>query len=328
MRTDLEQRLRDATPDPTHVPPFEQVLADARSRRRVRRVGAVLAASAATAAAAVALFAVVSGRPAQDVSVIDPLAPPATAVPATSEPPSPSPVEAACGDELPGTVPVPDGYGGPTIGASPDRVDPVETGQLVVHWTSATGTIEVRWPADADAAVWGTHNTGDIGNVVQQDDGTWTQTMALPAAGVTETGCTHMQVTVFNETRAGLDATAEPLFSGPYLPLDTPLVAESRAANSLPSALACNAPASVSTPPNQGGETDSTPAHTPEEALSAFLDEHRTLLPAEYTALHLPDGSIAYVQPAPQRDDAYITVIHVTQSEAGWHVDSWDASGC
>lgn len=326
MRTDLEQRIRDATPEAAHMPPFEQVLADARSHRRVRRVGGVLATAAATASVVVALFAMVSGRPAQDVSVIDPAAPPDAATPVT--PSLSAAADATCGDELPITVPVPDGYEGPTLGPSADGTDPVESGQHVVHWTSSTGSIEVRWPADADAAVWGTRNIRDIGDVIQQDDGTWRQTMGQPATGVTEAGCTHMQVTVFDQTRTGLDATTEPLFSGPYLPVGTPLVAQSRPADSLPSAIACNAPAGVSTPPNQGGQADSAPAETAEEALAEFLEDHRTLLAAGYIALHLPDGSIAYVQPAPDDDSAYITVIHVTETTSGWQVDSWDATGC
>lgn len=322
MHTDLEQRIRAATPEPVHKPPFEQVLVDARSHRRTRRVGGLLTAGAATAAVVVALFAFASGRPAQDVSVIDPAAPPnatAAATPAT---------DVTCGSELPVMVPVPGRYQGPTLGPNPHGTDPVEHGQHAVHWTSATGTIEVRWPADADASVWSTRNTRYVGDVTQQDDGTWKQTMELPATGVTQAGCTHMQVTVYDQTRTGLDATAESLFSGPYLPVGTPLVAESRPADALPSAIACNAPAGVATPPNQGGETELSPAASPEEALAAFLEEHRTLLFTEYTALNLPDGSIAYVQPSPERDGAYITVIHVIETPLGWRVESSDASGC
>ena len=56
-----------------------------------------------------------------------------------------------CGSASPPDVSIPAGFSGPADGPSPDSDRPATADQLVRHWTSPTGSIEVRWFADPDA---------------------------------------------------------------------------------------------------------------------------------------------------------------------------------
>lgn len=56
-----------------------------------------------------------------------------------------------CGSASPPDVNIPDRFSGPIDGPSPDSHRPVTADQLVRHWTSPTGSIELRWYADSDA---------------------------------------------------------------------------------------------------------------------------------------------------------------------------------
>ena len=56
-----------------------------------------------------------------------------------------------CGSTPPPDVNIPDGFSGPIDGPSPDSHRPATGDQLVRHWTSPTGSIELRWYADSDA---------------------------------------------------------------------------------------------------------------------------------------------------------------------------------
>ena len=64
-----------------------------------------------------------------------------------------------------------------------------------------------------------------------------------------------------------------------------------------------------------------------EEALQRFLDEHPTVLPFGYLAMHLPDGSMTYGARGPA-SDAFVTLVHVQPDGDRWWVDRWEASGC
>lgn len=339
MNPDLKDSIRTTRPTDLAPPDLDRI----HRRGRRRRIGSRAAAAAGTLAVlalAAAGLGELTARPVA-LDLVDPVggqtagpaatgsAAPSTSPSAPAEPsPSPSPTPAACGDDLPIVVPVPRDYHGPTQGVSPHRTSPVEPVQHLEHWTSETGTIEVRWPADDDAAFWGDPGSVGVDEATEQANGMWRQTLSLPVADVTEEGCTRMQVTVYDKTFDGLDQGVEAMMTGAYLPVGTPLVAEARDADALPSAIGCDTPAGTATPPNQGGQVAGAPHEDPEEALAVFLDEQRTLLPAEYTALRLPDGSIAYVQSDPGGREGYITVIHVIQTTDGWKVDSWDASSC
>lgn len=337
MNPELKDKIRASRPSNLNAPDLDRI----HRRGRRRRIG-LRTAAAGGSLAVVALAAIGLGQLTAQPVAIDPVglggetAGPApthtgSAAPTTTTDTEPSPSatpEAACGNDLPIIVPAPGAYDGPTHGVSPHRTAPVEPGQLLAHWTSDTGTIEVRWPADEDAEFWGDEYRIDVGEATQQPNDMWAQTLSVPVTGITEAGCTRMQVTVHDETRAGLDETFEAMLYGSYLPVGTPLVAEARSVDALPTALSCNAPAGITPPPNQGGQVEGTSHEDPEDALAAFLDEHRGLLQAEYVALHLPDGSMAYGQPDPGGRDGYITVIHVAQTTGGWQVDSWDGSSC
>jgi hypothetical protein len=57
------------------------------------------------------------------------------------------------------------------------------------------------------------------------------------------------------------------------------------------------------------------------------VDGNPGLITSGYQQLDLADGTIAYAAPVDTRD-GYVTVIHLSPSEHGWTVDSWDTSAC
>jgi hypothetical protein len=58
----------------------------------------------------------------------------------------------SCGDDLPVDVVVPAGFEGPATGPGGDADPGPAPGQFVLHWQSAEGAVEVRWPADPEGA--------------------------------------------------------------------------------------------------------------------------------------------------------------------------------
>jgi len=148
---DIEERLRatyramaattvlkaESRGDP---PPPDHDLALPPEPRRPSRLLAAMATVAVLVAGTIAAVVVTErDRPSETTRVAtqptttEALKPPDSGV-AGSEP--------TCGSQLPRPVDVPDAYGGP------QRVASSVPGQLVVEWTSATGNIVVRWPAD------------------------------------------------------------------------------------------------------------------------------------------------------------------------------------
>lgn len=109
-----------------------------RGRQVLRRV-AVAAAAVPVLAGSAILVSGVSGPEGDDLGPVD-----LAASSAFYDAP-------LCGSASPPDVSIPAGFSGPIDGPSPDSARPATADQLIRHWTSSTGSIEVRWFADPDA---------------------------------------------------------------------------------------------------------------------------------------------------------------------------------
>ena len=242
--------------------------------------------------------------------------------------------ELTCGAQLPRPFNVPGGYTGPASAA------PSGPGQLVLVWSSSTGSIEARWPADPQNqklagrpglnASTGNGQPGVAGagvtEIRKNGDGRYDQTIVYSLRNVAS-GCETLQVEIADTDSARVAAGIEQLTRrGPFVS-DLPLVSSSEARPSAPTVAPCNAPAGVA-PANLGGPVSGAGTFaTPTDALKSFVDAHRTLIPYQYLEIHLPDSSLVYaVKATPQ--GPFVTVIHIVQTGSGWSVDHWEASGC
>lgn len=305
--------------------------------------------------------------------------------PSTGAAPTATVAPLACGPQLPFAIPAPDGYAGPVDGPGGDAATDPRPDQLVRHWTAPTGTIEVRWPADADPRTdgWNAAPTDDASQ--RPDDGVQPEQSrsATPdragetagsgvQTGVTETisgeprptpagrlamdvvitspdlgvdACGSVQLVFAHEDamrarQLGSHVNAD-LFEpgGPLGGPDLPLVARSISADAPPDVPACQAPPGVDHVDRQGGPVQGIGTFaTPEEALQAFIDtktvtdvdafgvevEHTTIGDRGYTAMTLPDDTIAYVHEV----GAGRTIVHATPTGDGWTIDHWEATGC
>ncbi|MGH9184867.1 MAG: hypothetical protein ACRD0U_03455 [Acidimicrobiales bacterium] len=271
----------------------------------------------------------------------------------------------ACGSELPFSVPVPDGYAGPIDGTSGDSVTPSAADQLVRHWTDGSGTIEVRWPADASNDAFSDGgvvvsptgealDTPGYGETTATADAALTRViLSLPQAERTvlasifpfrvgDGACQALQVTIAGRDAFHAREIASQLWArlfapdGPLAGPVVPLVTSSTSAGAAPVAGRCEDPSVA----NKGGPvTDLGSYAAAADALRAFITTQTmtttdpfgfeisqpTIADAGYTEITLPDGSIAY---ANQAQDFVGAVIHAAQVDGGWTVDHWDGSGC
>ena len=107
------------------------------------------------------------------------------------------------------------------------------------------------------------------------------------------------------------------------------LVIETRSVPFRPTAIECEAPIGIETPPNRVFEVaDALPALTPEDALARYLQEAADPppWPSGYVQLESPDGSVAFgFADQPER---YLGIVRVAESESGWAVTDWEIVGC
>jgi hypothetical protein len=214
-------------------------------------------------------------------------------------------------------------------------------GQLVVQWTSATGSIAARWPTDpqfqqlvgqsifltpeGQASVASSSMSHDL---KQTAGGSWYQTIVFGLRNVAPE-CASLQVDVTDSDRSRVEGVTARLANRGLFVSTTPLVAASEDRAIAPTVLPCNAPAGAPVPPKRGGPVAGGPPYpTPTAALQAFLDADSSLLRNLYLEVRLPDGSIAYARETPARPGSYVTVVHVVQGAGGWSVDGWESSGC
>ena len=241
-------------------------------------------------------------------------------------------VEPTCGSQLPRPLDLPDGYQGP------QRV-PSSPGQLVLEWTSATGSIVARWPPDPQfqqlmgqpaSTPDGQPSVGSSGTFEGRptQNGRYRRTSVFTLRNVVSE-CRAIQIDVEDRDAAAVeDGIARPSNRGLFIST-VPLVVAAEARSGAPTAVACNAPAGVAEPPNRGGRVGPGPAFAaPADALKAFVDADSSLSRNGYLELRLPDGSIAYAKEQPEQPGSYVTIVHVVRTGAGWSVDRWEASGC
>ena len=238
-----------------------------------------------------------------------------------------------CGSEVPRPLDLPEGYVGPARMAS--SVD----GQLTVGWTSATGAIVARWPADPQfrellgqpaatpdgqpsVSGAGTFDTAPAGS------GNYMRIMVFSLRNV-PAECRTIQVDVVDSDPARVDAGVARLSNSGLFVSTVPLVVGAEERSEAPTVADCDAPAGAATPPKRGGPVSGVTVYaTPTEALKAFVAGDSSLIRNQYLEIRLPDGSIAYAKEQPARPGSFVTVIHVVGTEAGWSVDRWEGSGC
>jgi hypothetical protein len=229
---------------------------------------------------------------------------------------------------LPVTVSLPPGFDGPADGPSPGMSAPWAGGQLVQHWTSPTGSVELRWPSDR-AGAFAEGLPGHSGTA----NATWTlrgtQTVGQPEEVIVayladeSPPCNVLDVIVRSDDRGAVTALAADIEAGLFAEDRPTLVIRSEDAPGLPGADGCRGGTRI---PNQGGPVELPPQPTARDALRAFLDQHESLATGGYIETGLPDGSIAYrYEPEP---GFVATVIHVAERDGGWSAIAWDAAGC
>lgn len=218
----------EPVPDAAIVDAHREVLATAvgrerispRNRQAVRRV-AVVAAAIPALVGSVALVSRATGSDVDDLGDVE-----LAASNAFYDAPR-------CGSAPPPEVHIPDGFSGPIDGPSPDSHRPASADQLVRHWTSPTGSIELRWYADSDAtppayAEWKAslddagaaldpepHPVGDgvddvlvaLGRSAAASDRRYGQLVYGTEAGDPDDPCTWAQVTVFDDDPESVNET-------------------------------------------------------------------------------------------------------------------------
>lgn len=250
----------------------------------------------------------------------------------------------ACGDRTPMEVAVPLRFLGPISAPSGHAIRQPALGQLVLTWASATGHVEVRWPADA-------HNNPFIGDQGGADtDETRTGNGVLGAISPTaepagngrlarhmifllpttqSDNCNTIQISVQDTDLARVDSAVEEIERQPFQS-SVPLVVGQESPRAMPSVVPCSTPAGSPPSANRGAELTG-PARasaTPDAALAAFLSESPSLLQRGWVMLSLPDGSVAYGNSGYGGQPGYVTVVHMGAAPDGWTARSWEASGC
>ena len=294
-------------------------------RRRANRLAVVMATFAVMAAGFVATF-VLSDRDRRS-STTQVATQPATTGVGAAQP--------MCGSQLPRPVDVPEGYRGPA------RVASSVAGQLVLQWTSDTGSIVARWPADPQFAQLtgltmaptpdgqpSVASASATDEVKQTASGNYHQTIVFGVRNVS-TECRSIQVDVIDSDRSRVDGGAGRLANRGLFVSTTPLVVASDERAEAPDVVPCNAPPGAVAPPKRGGPVAGSLTHpTPTAALQAFLEADPSLPRNQYLEVRLPDGSVAYAREQPTRPGSFVTVVHVERTGGGWSVDRWESSGC
>lgn len=270
----------------------------------------------------------------------------------------------ACGAELPWDVELPDDFTGPDDGPSPHSLRPAEEGQYIVHWLGRDGSVEIRWPVNAEyleGVEWGAPPVGRTALDIDEfalflfsdpDPGTFQTVGAaevLPS-DIMEGPCDAAQLNVFaSESDAAFSAANAPTFGQsedadlliyPNLPRprDKVLIVETIATSEIPRVIACQGgPEVEDVPPNRTGTTPDGPVFdTPEEALEDLLttDVADTWPKRGFFELVTPDGTVIYgnpyddMSPDPRPENGLVISVTVVEADSGWTVTEWETSGC
>jgi hypothetical protein len=242
-----------------------------------------------------------------------------------------------CPGPPPANLQVPAGFGNATAAAASQPITPVAKGQQVTSWSSATATIEQRWPADRETAAQfgspeppadGITSVADRVATVDDKGAHRTALFLFPAQAA---GCAGLQVIVYGNDAGTVDGIVEELLRSPFESRE-PLVTTTGVAAAAPPVVACEgvarektavlaapAVATVGGPVTQASFARST------EALTDFLDGRPTLAARGYEELRLDDSSLVYVK---RVQGNVVTTVHVVPETSGWTVAAWQASGC
>ncbi len=291
-------------------------------------------------------------------------APSTTATPDTTTSSSASATAAAaytCGPELPYTVALPEDFAGPASGASPHSPDPVESGQLVLHWTGRDGSVEIRWPTNAeftDGAEWGANPVWSgpdsefalFITPAPSNEGRSEKMMMfeLLPTDLMSGLCDASQLVVYGPAQldgarprrgagTGTNDDAD-LIIYPNLPRprDTQLIMDTVEIDQAPPVVLCTGGEGAG-PPNKKMNTPNGPIYdTPAEALEALLaaDAAEFWPKTGFFELVASDGSIIYGNPLddnslnPRPKNGLVVAVSVIQVDSGWTVDGWETSGC
>lgn len=341
--SEVESRLREAyqavaattvvaAPEENrHWAPVHRIVLPPEHRRPRRLLRAV--ALAVLMAGAVATVLVAGNDPHRSTPTQIATAPSTTTTP-SAQPGSPVTAEPVprCGSEMPRPLDLPEGYSGPQ--RIPSSVD----GQLVLGWTSTTGSIVARWPPDpqfreilgpSQVTPDGLPSVSASGTVRSREGegGTYLGTIVFGLRNVAQE-CRSIQIDVVDTDATRVAAGIAWLSNNGLFISNVPLVIASEERHDAPGVVGCSAPTGVSPPPNRGGPFSGAAQPTSTEALKAFLDANPSLIPDQYLEVRLPDGSFAYAKEHPMRPGSFVTVIHVVRAGSGWGVDRWQASGC
>jgi hypothetical protein len=247
----------------------------------------------------------------------------------------------ACAGSPPNELAVPAGFGNGVAGPAKQATTKPAATQQVTNWSSDSMTIEMRWPADADAvanahilptpADPGGGSMGSPGQVVVDKHGSAHQTTIYTFSALPPE-CANVQVTVYGSDAAAVGNLAHDLLLAPWRST-VPTVVTTAAATSTPTVAACPGPpealaVAVKVPfvATIGGAVTRAAFPDPRAALADFLTSDPRLLQQGYQELRLDDSSISYAVEA--RPGVVVTTVHVVPSNGGWMVDDWRASGC
>lgn len=303
----------------------------------------------AVAAAAAALIGVVAG------AIIVGRDNPTNIVASEGDEPSPTSTVPSyrCGVEPALRVTVPAATSGPTDGPAL-RTAPLVDGQRAIHWSTADGTVELRWPArtqpiyDDGNAVISTLTAGESVSpgraeidVSPPPNATDPATRFDPdviveardADPTPSAPCDLLELTVITRDgrwQSGLRATASNgEFGQPAERVDLqPRILERRSIDIAPdAAIRCQGSDQNGTPPNRTGGADrSITGLQPADVLLGYLAATPGAPTSGYIEMTEPDGSITYgVDPS---GIGWTTLVFLGRDGDSWYLEGWTASGC
>jgi len=250
--------------------------------------------------------------------------------------PAPAPV-AMCGAAFPLPFNVPDGFT-PSETLVTDSNDPAP-GQLIARWRSATGELELRWPADpvnAASLPVVPEDLPPLSGSVSADsqnhslpDGRATRLTFGRLSGIADptspSDCQTFQWRVTDSDPLRVGAVTEHLRERPFDLAVGPLVENAVQVDALPPLIPCESP--MGTLPSRTVEVAATRAATSASvALEEFVGPAD--LPTEgYTALELADDSVVYAW-SPVGRTEFAILVYARRTAGGWVISRYDRSAC
>lgn len=247
---------------------------------------------------------------------------------------------------------VPRATGGPTDGQAP-RTPPLANGQRAIHWSTADGGVEVRWPGRTQptyndgTAVVSTLTAGESVSPGRAEIDVAPPNVSDPAVrfepdvivespdaeAAPPSPCDLLELTVVTKDgrwHSGLRAIASTgEFGQPAERVDLqPRIIERRPVDVAPhAAIRCQGSDQNGTPPNRTGGADrSISGPHPADVLLGYLAATPGAPPSGYIEMAEPDGSITYgVDPS---GIGWTTLVFIGRDGDSWYLEGWTSSGC